>query len=27
VGTDMEGPGTLPRPDWREFVQYWPPAR
>jgi nitroreductase len=27
VGTDVEGPGTLPRPDWREFVQYWPPAR
>lgn len=27
VGTDEEGPGTLPRPDWREFVQAWPPAR
>ena len=27
VGTDEEGPGALPRPDWREFVQYWPPAR
>ncbi len=26
VGTDAEGPGTLPRPDWREFVQHWPPA-
>lgn len=26
VGTDEEGPGALPRPDWREFVQYWPPA-
>jgi nitroreductase len=25
VGTDEEGPGALPRPDWREFVQYWPP--
>jgi nitroreductase len=27
VGTDEEGPGALPRPDWREFVQDWPPAR
>jgi nitroreductase len=27
VGTDAEGPGSQPRPDWREFVQYWPPAR
>ena len=27
VGTDVEGPGSLPRPDWRELVQYWPPAR
>jgi nitroreductase len=26
VGTDVEGPGSLPRPDWREFVQHWPPA-
>ena len=26
MGTDEEGPGTLPRPDWREFVRYWPPA-
>jgi nitroreductase len=26
VGTDEEGPGAFPRPDWREFVQYWPPA-
>lgn len=26
VGTDEEGPGALPRPDWREFVRYWPPA-
>jgi nitroreductase len=23
VGTDEEGPGSLPRPDWRQFVQYW----
>jgi len=27
MGTDEEGPGSLPRPDWREFVQYWPPTR
>lgn len=27
VGTDAEGPGSLPRPDWREFVQRWRPAR
>jgi nitroreductase len=27
VGTDIEGPGASPRPDWREFVQYWPPAK
>src|SRR6266581_3798138 len=27
LGTDAEGPGSLPRPDWREFVQYWPPTR
>jgi nitroreductase len=25
VGTDEEGPGSLPRPDWRQFVQYWNP--
>ena len=24
MGTDTEGPGPLPRPDWREFVQTWP---
>ena len=24
VGTDVEGPGSLPRPDWREFVRFWP---
>ena len=23
VGTDNEGPGSLPRPDWRQFVRYW----
>jgi nitroreductase len=27
VGTDTAGSGTLPRPDWRDFVQYWPAAR
>jgi nitroreductase len=27
MGTDEEGPGSLPRPDWREFVQYWPRNR
>jgi len=27
MGTDEAGPGSLPRPDWRQFVQYWPPAR
>jgi nitroreductase len=27
MGTDEDGPGSLPRPDWREFVQYWPAAR
>jgi nitroreductase len=24
MGTDAEGPGTLPRPDWRQYVQTWP---
>ena len=24
LGTDEEGPGSLRRPDWREFVRYWP---
>ena len=23
VGTDEQGPGSLTRPDWREFVQHW----
>lgn len=23
VGTDEQGPGSLTRPDWREFVQRW----
>jgi nitroreductase len=27
VGTDVEGPGSLTRPDWREFVRYWPATR
>jgi nitroreductase len=27
MGTDEDGPGSLPRPDWRKFVQYWPSAR
>jgi hypothetical protein len=26
VGTDDAGPGSLPRPDWRNFVQDWPPT-
>lgn len=26
LGTDEAGPGPLPRPDWREFVRYWPPT-
>jgi nitroreductase len=25
LGTDEDGPGSLPRPDWRKFVQHWPP--
>jgi nitroreductase len=24
LGTDAEGPGSLTRPDWRQFVQSWP---
>jgi nitroreductase len=24
IGTDIEGPGPMPRPDWREFVRPWP---
>lgn len=24
IGTDTEGPGKLPRPDWRQYVQTWP---
>jgi len=24
MGTDLEGPGSMARPDWREFVQQWP---
>jgi len=27
LGTDTDGPGSLPRPDWRKFVQHWPPTR
>jgi nitroreductase len=27
LGTDTSGPGPLPRPDWREFVHRWRPAR
>jgi nitroreductase len=27
LGTDEGGPGSLPRPDWREFVRLWPPTR
>jgi len=26
MGTDAETPSSLPRPDWREFVQTWPKA-
>jgi nitroreductase len=26
MGTDAEAPSSLPRPDWREFVQTWPKA-
>jgi nitroreductase len=26
MGTD-DGPGSFPRPDWRKFIQYWPPTR
>jgi nitroreductase len=26
MGTDTEAPSSLPRPDWREFVQTWPKA-
>jgi nitroreductase len=24
LGTNADGPGSLTRPDWRQFVQYWP---
>ncbi len=24
MGTDQEGPGSMSRPDWREFVRRWP---
>jgi nitroreductase len=27
LGTDEAGPGSLPRPDWREFVRHWPATR
>jgi nitroreductase len=27
IGTDVEGPGSMPRPDWREFVRNWPATR
>jgi nitroreductase len=27
MGTDPEGPGSMSRPDWREFVQHWPATR
>jgi nitroreductase len=23
LGTDAAGPGSLPRPSWKDFVQYW----
>ena len=27
MGTDAEGPGSATRPDWREYVRYWPVTR
>jgi nitroreductase len=27
LGTDEDAPGSLARPDWRKFVQHWPPAQ
>jgi nitroreductase len=27
LGTDAQAPGSLSRPDWREFVRHWPPTR
>jgi nitroreductase len=27
MGTDAEAPSSMPRPDWREFVQTWPKAQ
>jgi nitroreductase len=24
IGTDVDGPGSMPRPDWRNFVREWP---
>lgn len=27
LGTDAQGPGSLTRTDWREFVRYWPRAK
>jgi nitroreductase len=24
MGTDVEGPGSHPRPNWRDFVRHWP---
>jgi nitroreductase len=27
MGTDVEGPGSVSRPDWREFVRYWPHSK
>jgi nitroreductase len=26
MGSDEEGPGSLPRPDWHDFVRQWPAA-
>jgi len=23
MGSDVDGPGSLPRPDWKEFVRHW----
>lgn len=27
LGTDEDGPGSLPRPDWSRFVEHWRPIR
>src|SRR5262249_20367747 len=27
LGSQAQGPGPVSRPDWRDFVRRWPPAR